>query len=402
MSAHHIRRRVYEQKCEAAVDAARTRWYALSPNSDQPERDLALFYQNDRKLQSLEIDASQRTAALRSCAAHALLLPCFWPHMIIMGIPCSTLCCMAERHKTAASSHRLTLRERTLYLEVDSYVPAQYIPVPCCVSLCNLTMISSHTVTIRLVDISDITLEQPPPNSCNTAVGVPVLNVWVGERNQSSFGGMMTMGGLGNKPHIAIDSPMNFEDFKGSVMAQREKVLSGYVSDNPPESIIKASKDAQGSGNAFATLFRSAMAATATASGPPAYVSSGVHFGATSSSAFSNNMHHKVHQQFQFASAGPSAPPSAPFSMKRDVPEPELEFSIPVTTAYPVTSTTSPSPPPPSYAAASSDSVVTTEDVVRVLSKLGLTEYTATFQKECIDGALFKMLDENALIELGV
>ena len=150
----------------------------------------------------------------------------------------------------------MILRERTLVLEVDAHSAAVYIPLPICVAACNTNnSICAHTVTVRLSDISDITLEVPPPAACNEPVGVPVLCVWT--EGQQQQGGVF--GGIGRRPHIAVDSPKDFEGFKAAVMQQREKVNGGYVIDDPPAEILKAASDAKGSGNVFSRMMGNMM-----------------------------------------------------------------------------------------------------------------------------------------------
>ena len=91
-----------------------------------------------------------------------------------------------------------------------------------------------------------------------------------------------------------------------------------------------------------------------------------------------------------------------PFSMNRGEPEISIPVAPVAAEAYPVSDLSA----PPAYNSAPGSGaqypVATTADVVGVLSSLGLSDYAATFEKEGVDGNLLRMLDENALEELGV
>lgn len=96
------------------------------------------------------------------------------------------------------------------------------------------------------------------------------------------------------------------------------------------------------------------------------------------------------------------APAAMPFSMNRGEPEISIPVAPVAAEAYPVSDLSA----PPAYNSAPGSGaqypVTTTADVVGVLSSLGLSDYAATFEKEGVDGNLLRMLDENALQELGV
>lgn len=92
----------------------------MNPSSQLNEQKLNEYYTNDRTLLTMYPDATQRVAATYACASFMCFLPCFWPHAIILGAPCS-VCVLSGRHQKVARAHKLELRERTLKLTVDQY-----------------------------------------------------------------------------------------------------------------------------------------------------------------------------------------------------------------------------------------------------------------------------------------
>ncbi|GMH88003.1 hypothetical protein TrST_g12280 [Triparma strigata] len=397
MNQHTIRQRNFDIKTESKVDLQRSNMYLLMPDRKIHEQKLKEYYANDRVIMTMHPDATQRVAATYKCASLMCFLPCFWPHAIITGAPCS-VCIISGKHQKVARAHKIELRERTVQVTVDDYTVAPYSAVPVCALCCARQTVNAHTVTMRLADIETIEKNFPPETPpCGYKLGVPSMTI------SNMKGGVV---GMAFGPHISIDAPVDFETFKAAVLEQKQKVLSGYVSDDPPPEIVEASqasKHGGGMGGNLTTM-TAMMGVMQQQQRMGAQMGGGMQMGAMGGVQLNGvqvggmqGMQHNYGMQVPPSYGAPpptyGAPP--PMNMGRgpgfpvagapQFAEPEIPMAVAVPQPV-VTDVDTMSP----------------ADVGRVLSELNLAKYAASFEKEGVDGNLFLSLDDAALSELGV
>jgi len=146
-----------------------------------------------------------------SCLRSPLcFLPCFWPHSILLCMPCSVYS-QAKSAKKAARAHKLVLRENSLALTVDPYPQkmrvstVQVLPCGCL----NCIETSPIEEVIPLVDIDSVKVEECKLIMCGMPIAPDTLVVRI---NGSQF------------PIFAVDMPMEGEKFAALVMKQVQHV----------------------------------------------------------------------------------------------------------------------------------------------------------------------------------
>ena len=152
--------------------------------------------------------------------------------------------CFPGQEARVAAAHRLVLRERALFYEVDEHVGLSHISKPChaceteyvpticepggpCGDYCGVP-VRRYTKVIRLATISSISLESgsPPPNQgdigCCLLIGPEQLVVR--EYSSELYG-----------VSAAIAGPKDGAEFIRAVQAQAEKVLHSTMDHCPVE-----------------------------------------------------------------------------------------------------------------------------------------------------------------------
>lgn len=178
-------------------------------------------FANDREMLKLEIDVNRLKQVMRDGYFRSPLcfMPCFWPHQIILGMPCSFLFCTLPKIDKSAAAHRLILREKTLLYAVDPYpsdgafVSSMEAAKPICFQGCTGTA-GGFVEVIPLQFVESCTVEPCMMQQCGADVAPETLVVRTG-------------GGVGmmiNLPAAAVDAPKNGAEFCAAVMAQVEKV----------------------------------------------------------------------------------------------------------------------------------------------------------------------------------
>ena len=132
----------------------------------QTENPLIAAYKHDRELLHLEADASKLRSLMRAgyLRSPMCFMPCFWPHQLLMGIPCTFLFCTLPRITKSAEAHKLVLREKSLLYQVDKYPQAgansssQQAAQPCC-TVCVGGDAGGFVDVIPLQDIESVTVE---------------------------------------------------------------------------------------------------------------------------------------------------------------------------------------------------------------------------------------------------
>ena len=206
-------------------------------------REFVDFYANDPVLMTLEIDVATRvSAAMRA----------FWSS-ICSSTPCgvSMFCCLPNLvyHLTCygayeakvAAGHRLTLREKTLLLEVDPYhqpcvsqtvAAGELWPNPVCFcggcpcgEGCG-TPVAPKPIVIRLVELQQIQVMGGPADDCGRVMAPEHLLVTGSSNKPTSFNSIW--GGIGmsvQADEMSVAGPKNAEEFIQAVLAQRDVVL---------------------------------------------------------------------------------------------------------------------------------------------------------------------------------
>ena len=101
------------------------------------------FFSDDRVIAELEVDAAEirRTFFDGYFRSPFCFLPCFWPHQVLLGMPCMFLCSLGAVNN-AAQAHRLVLRERSIEYRVERYpsigavASGMQVIKPCCAVCC--------------------------------------------------------------------------------------------------------------------------------------------------------------------------------------------------------------------------------------------------------------------------
>jgi len=177
-------------------------------------------FSHDRELLSLEVDAQRLRKVILDgyLRSPMCFMPCFWPHQLILGMPCSLLFCTLPKIDQSAKAHRLILREKTLLYVVDrcpadgAYVSGTQGAKPICAQGCMGTAGGFEEV-FPLQDIESCTVEPCRAQMCGADVAPETLVV----RTNTDLGGAMF-------PAAAIDAPKNGAEFCAAVMAQVQKV----------------------------------------------------------------------------------------------------------------------------------------------------------------------------------
>ena len=175
-------------------------------------------FSNDRELLKLEIDVKRLQTVMWDGYFRSpfSLLPCFWPHQIILGMPCSFVCFTLPKVEESAAAHRLILREKTLLYAVDpypsdgSFVSGMEAAKPICFQGCMGTA-GGFVEVIPLQFVESCTVEPCMMQQCGADVAPETLVV-------------RTSGGMMNLPAAAVDAPKNGAEFCAAVMAQVERV----------------------------------------------------------------------------------------------------------------------------------------------------------------------------------
>ena len=108
---------------QAEVEQSYVMMKAFSGGGGFMANPLIQAFANDRPVMQLEIDvAALKTNVWNGYLGSPLcLMPCFWPHQLILGIPCYVTCFTVPHQHDAAKAHHLELREHTLLYQVDPY-----------------------------------------------------------------------------------------------------------------------------------------------------------------------------------------------------------------------------------------------------------------------------------------
>lgn len=173
------------------------------------------FFKNDRVIQELEIDADAIRGNFMSgyLKSPFCFCPCFWPHQLILGMPCMFLCSL-NAVDAAVKAHKLILREHSIEYVVERY-PAigslqsgMQVVKPCCAA-CQGDAGGFHEV-YPLSDVSDIQVQLCQAECCGSKMAPDTLVVKVSSYN----GGMHAA--------AAIDGPKNGDDFAERVRQQQK------------------------------------------------------------------------------------------------------------------------------------------------------------------------------------
>ena len=176
------------------------------------------FFSDDHVVAELEVDAAEirRTFFDGYFRSPACFLPCFWPHQILLGMPCMFLYSLGAVDD-AAQAHRLILRERSIEYRVDKYpsigavASGMQVIKPCCAVCCEGEAGGFHEV-YPLAEVSDARVQPCQAECCGakTAPDTFVLKV------SSYMGGMQAA--------AAIDAPKNGAKFAALVLQQQQRL----------------------------------------------------------------------------------------------------------------------------------------------------------------------------------
>ena len=231
----------YLSYMEQKLDMPRSMKYGINPDTYKDEQLLWLlyeYYRNDRCLATLETDASQRTGATIGVALRmAMMLPCFLPHALMLGCPCS-LACVLPAHVAAARAHKLALHDRAVILTVDPYDAQPYSPTIVCAAACSSNIVRAHTVTVRLVDIESCYVDEvpKPEGACLTTPVPTTLKVKLVPNPSTPVNTLDKYAGT----VIVVDGPANGAEFARAVMEQKERVVSSGADNGAPPNVVKA------------------------------------------------------------------------------------------------------------------------------------------------------------------
>ena len=176
------------------------------------------FFSDDRVVAELEVDAAEirRTFFDGYFRSPFCFCPCFWPHQLLLGMPCMFLCSLGAVDD-AAKAHRLILRERSIEYRVDKYpsigavASGMQVIKPCCAVCCAGEAGGFHEV-YPLAEVSDARVQPCQAERCGakTAPDTFVLKV------SSYMGGMQAA--------AAIDAPKNGAEFAALVLQQQQRL----------------------------------------------------------------------------------------------------------------------------------------------------------------------------------
>jgi len=192
------------------------------------------FFSNDREICVLSSDrARMKNMVSGSCLRSPFtFMPCFWPHALLLQMPCSYINTRRMAGQTA-DAHKLILRESSLQLAVEPY-PQQmqkssFQVVPC--SCCNCVSTDSINEVIPLTEITSVRVEKCELICC----GMPVAPDSIVVRCE----GM-------HFPVFSIDMPEDGEAFAARVMKQVEYAKSAGRPCPPTWPTYKASLGGMG------------------------------------------------------------------------------------------------------------------------------------------------------------
>ena len=126
------------------------------------EHPLIAAYQNDRELLHLVVDAAKLQSLTTAAYLRSPLCfcPVFWPHALVVGMPCTHLFCTLPKIAKSAEAHKLILREKSLLYQVDKYPQITPGPQICCAALASMGNYAGGFVdVIPLQDIESVTVE---------------------------------------------------------------------------------------------------------------------------------------------------------------------------------------------------------------------------------------------------
>ncbi len=387
MNNHVIEYKSFEQRSEQTIDVRRSNFFKMNPDNKVPFDILEAYYRTDGVISTLTSDATMRTKNFMKVSCNMCYVPCFIPHFLLLGCPYS-VCVGVAQHREAAQAHKLVLRERTLLYEVETYTVANPIPVPICAAMCSKNVVNRHKVCLRLKDLKGIELIEAPargqfPPPC-TSPGTNIVTVTAGD-------GGAGLSVYGKQSFISLDAVQrdDFERFKTLVMAQKDKVMSGYVQDDAPEDITRAASSCASGGTLFGHMGAMLMQGMQNMQrmqgmqgnvGVQSSGGFGGQGGAFGQSAAFNNAN--IYTQQQYFSSQPPPPPSYGMSMDREIPVPVASVEAVPVMATPVSTTAN--------------------DISSILSSIGCSKYSTAFEKQGVDRGLLLSLDESALVEIGV
>lgn len=214
------------ERSERCLDIMRPLWMPDQGNEDPA----VAHYMDDKPIQELDIDINARIFARRRgwlgsincwCPLSSLgynILGCATP-MMYMWMP--------SQEKIAAQAHRLTLRERTLLLEVDEHSAKSLSQAPImCDMCCGRQTVNGYTQVVRLATVHAAMVEEPHPAGFGDCTP-----------NYAQHFVVVTEG---SKVMLAIEAPVDGEAFAQRVMEQKQKVLAKGLDSNPMDPRLPA------------------------------------------------------------------------------------------------------------------------------------------------------------------
>ena len=176
------------------------------------------FFSDDRVVAELEVDAAEirRTFFDGYFRSPFCFCPCFWPHQLLLGMPCMFLCSLGAVDD-AAKAHRLILRERSIEYRVGKYPSIGAVasgrkdPKWCC-EVCWAGEAGGFHEVYPLAEVSDARVQPCQAERCGakTAPDTFVLKV------SSYMGGMQAA--------AAIDAPKNGAEFAALVLQKQQRL----------------------------------------------------------------------------------------------------------------------------------------------------------------------------------
>ena len=208
---------------QAEVEQSYVMMKAFSGGGGFAQNPLIQAFEHDRTVLELEVDAGalKQNVFNGYLGSPLCIMPCFWPHQLILGIPCYVSCFAAPMQDDAAKAHHLVLRENTLLYQVDPYPQGaqaanniQHAVKPICVACCEAGQkAGGFTEVIPLQEIESCVVEPCMAKGC---CGSDVATSTIVVR---------TIGGNPMLPAAAIDAPANGEAFCAAVMKAAEAAV---------------------------------------------------------------------------------------------------------------------------------------------------------------------------------
>jgi hypothetical protein len=197
---------------------------------------LAEYYQNDKEIARIQIDVSglKHLLTRQYATSPLVVMPCFWPHQLLLGMPCTFCCCTLPAMDAKCRAHHLILRENSILYQVDPYDPLtasantqQLAMKPWCSACCSVCIKDFDPIyeVIPLTEVSDAKVEECLATGC---CGVPTApNTFTVKIMGQMF------------PSVAIDCPLNGEELSKKIMDQKTRATP------PPPNLLQEWKSKQ-------------------------------------------------------------------------------------------------------------------------------------------------------------